>query len=217
MTTPDFTFTVEGAEALAFAASPQIAFKLRVVSDSPQPIHSIILRCQIQIDAARRTYSAAERARLTDLFGQPAQWGETLRSMLWTSLTVVVPSFESSTVTDLPVPCTFDFNIGATKYFAAIDDGELPVSFYFNGSVFYAGDDAGLQVAQISWEKEASYRMPAGVWRQMMDLYYPNSAWLCLRRDVFDLLCAYKVRHGIPTFEETLLQMLETKVEARTA
>lgn len=217
MSSPDLTFTIERADPLAFAAAPQIAFKLCAASNSPQPIHSIILRCQIQIEVARRSYSAEEQVRLKDLFGQPAQWGETLRSMLWTSITVVVPSFESSTVVDLQVPCTFDFNIAATKYFAAIDDGDLPLSFYFNGSVFYAREDGGLQVVQIPWEKEASYRMPAKVWGNMMDLYYPNSAWLCLRRDVFDRLCAYKVRHGLPTFEETLLQMLEEKVEARTA
>lgn len=217
MNSPDLTFTIEGAEALRFAAAPQIAFKLRTAAGSSQRIHSIILRCQIQIDVARRSYSAEEQARLTDLFGQPAQWGETLRSMLWTSVTLVVPSFEGVTEVDLQVPCTFDFNIGATKYFAAIDDGDLPVSFYFSGSIFYHSDGAGLQVVQIPWEKEASYRMPAKVWRDMMDAYYPNSAWLCLSRDVFDHLCAYKVRRGFPTFEEMLLQLLEDKAEARSA
>jgi hypothetical protein len=38
----------------------------------------------------------------------------------------------------------------------------------------------------------------------MMDLYYPNSAWLCLRRDVFERLHQHKVRMGAPTWEEML-------------
>jgi len=37
-----------------------------------------------------------------------------------------------------------------------------------------------------------------------MDIYYPNSAWLCLRRDIFDRLYQYKVRNGIPTLEQAL-------------
>ena len=48
----------------------------------------------------------------------------------------------------------------------------------------------------------------------MMDAYYPNSAWLCLRRDVFDQLSQYKVRHGIPTWEQTIEMILARTEEA---
>ena len=37
-----------------------------------------------------------------------------------------------------------------------------------------------------------------------MDHYYPNTAWLCLRRDVFDRLYRYKMQRGIPTWEQAL-------------
>ena len=37
-----------------------------------------------------------------------------------------------------------------------------------------------------------------------MELYYPNSAWLCLRKDVFDRLYRYKSRRGLPTWEQAL-------------
>ena len=46
------------------------------------------------------------------------------------------------------------------------------------------------------------------IWKKMMDLYYPNAAWVCLRRDVFDQLYRYKVNHGIPTWEQTLEKLL---------
>ena len=46
------------------------------------------------------------------------------------------------------------------------------------------------------------------VWRDMMDSYYPNSAWLCLRRDVLERLYEYRVRHGIPTWERALEDLL---------
>jgi hypothetical protein len=47
-----------------------------------------------------------------------------------------------------------------------------------------------------------------------MDLYYPNSAWLCLRKDVFDRLSEYKSRHGLPTWEQTLEALLSETEEA---
>jgi hypothetical protein len=217
MNSPDLTFTIENAGMLRFAAAPHIVFKLCVTNDSPQTIHTTILRTQVQIEVSRRRYSDDEQRRLSDLFGPPSQWGETLRSMLWANTSIVVPSFEQSIAVDLQLPCTFDFNAAATKYFSGIEDGEVPVSFYFNGTIFYAGADGVLRAAHISWDKEASYRMPVQVWRKLMDTYYPNVAWLSLRRDVFDRLYEYKVRHGLPTFEEALMNILDSKAEARTA
>ena len=128
--------------------------------------------------------------------------------MLWTHASLVVTAFTGSDVVDLPVPCTFDFNIAATKYFAGLTDGEVPLNLLFSGTVFYTNDEGALQVAQISWDKEARYRLPVGVWNQMIDIYYPNSAWLSLRKDVFDRLYRYKVRRGIPTFEQALESLL---------
>ena len=73
--------------------------------------------------------------------------------------------------------------------------------------------DGGLQTGRISWEKEARYRLLIKVWKQMMDHYYPNIAWLCFRRDIFDQLCQYKMRHAIPTWEQAFEQLLERASE----
>jgi len=214
--TPDLHFEIETAQALRFAASPHIVFKLRVANNSPVTIHSVMLKCQAHIDASRRQYSDREKRRLKDLFGEGERWGQTLRGLFWTSVNTIVPSFEKSAVVDLQVPCTFDFNVVATKYFAGLDDGDIPLSFFFNGTIFYA-EDGPLQVGQIPWEKEASFRMPARTWREMMDAYYPNSAWLCLDRQAFERLYAYKVQHGIPTFEQALTQALGTIADEQTS
>ena len=215
---PDLNFQVESAEALPFAAAPLLIFKLRVTNaDAGEPIQTVALRCQIQIEPTRRRYDSQEQERLLDLFGEPERWGQTLRTMLWTHASIVVTPFTGSTVVDLPVPCTFDFNVGAAKYFAGLEDGEVPLCLLFSGTIFYETDDGTLQVAQISWEKETKYRLPVRVWREMMDHYYPNSAWLCLRRDVFDRLYQHKMRRGIPTWEQTIESLLpafeETDVE----
>ena len=52
---PDLNFQVEGAEPVAHAAAPLLAFKLRVTNaDAQQHIHNIMLECQIRIEPTRR-------------------------------------------------------------------------------------------------------------------------------------------------------------------
>lgn len=202
---PDLNFKIEGAEPIAYAATPTLALKLRLDSGDPEElVHTIALRCQIQIESMQRKYTPEEQKRLLDLFGQPERWDQTLRSMLWNNVELVVPSFKGSTLVNLQVPCTFDFNVAATKYFAALENGEVPLLLLFSGSIFYEAPDGLLQVTQIPWDRETKYRLPVSVWQQMMDIYYPNSAWLNLRRDVFDRLYMYKVENGIPTWEQTV-------------
>ena len=202
---PDLSFQIEQAEVASHAATPQIIFKLRLsAATAEERIHTVALRCQIQIEVTRRRYTAKDQEALLDLFGEPDRWSQTLKSLLWTHASVVVPSFAGNTVADVPVPCTFDFNVAATKYFYGLTDGEIPLNFLFSGTVFYASADGSLQVAPISWEKEAKFKLPVRVWREMMNSYYPNTAWVCLRRDVFERLYQYKVRRGIPTWEQAL-------------
>jgi hypothetical protein len=153
---PDLTFQVEGVEVVTNAASPLLAFKLRLTDANPeQTIHTVALRTQIQLEVTRRKYTPEDQERLQDLFGEPSRWGQTLRSLLWTHANLVVPSFKGITLVDLPVPCTFDFNVAATKYFDGLADGNVPICLQFSGTVFYANAEGGLQVAPIPWDKEA--------------------------------------------------------------
>lgn len=211
---PDLRLAIETAEVVQYAAVPLLAFKLRIVNlPSEEIIHTVALRAQIQIEVTRRKYDATEQARLGDLFGRPDRWGQTLRNMLWTHASVMVPRFTGSIMTEIQVPCTFDFNVAATKYFHGLTSGDLPLCFQFSGTVFYQGEDNALQVAPISWDKEAKYRLPVRVWKDLMDLYYPNSAWLALPRDTFEKLYQYKLGEGIPTWEEALERALKALPE----
>jgi uncharacterized protein DUF6084 len=211
---PDLNFEIESAESQPYAAAPLLNFKLRVSNATGEPAHAVMLRCQVMLEVSRRRYGAEEQGRLLDLFGEPGQWERTLRNMLWTNTSVVVPAFTGATVVDLPAPCSFDFNVAATKYFAGLEEGEIPLLLLFSGTVFYMSESGALQAQQIPWEKESRYRLPVRAWREMMDMYYPNSAWLCLRRDVFERLCRYKARRGIPTFEEALEGVIPDVKEA---
>ena len=213
---PEIDFEVTGAEAVPYAAAPLLNLKLRLTNkDADEQIQNVMLRCQINLEVTRRRYSDAEKARMFDLFGEPERWGQTLKTMLWTHANVVVQPFAETTTVDLPVPCTFDFNVAATKFFGGLETGEVPLLLLFSGTMFYRDEFGDLQIGQISWDKEVQFRLPVKVWQEMMEHYYPNSAWLNLRRDVFERLKNYKSRSGMPTFEQALESLMSEETEIK--
>jgi hypothetical protein len=210
-TAPELAFAVVDASRLEYAAVPTLRFALRVESVSGEPIRSLLLDTQIQIAARRRRYDEAARERLFELFGPPADWGTTLRTLLWTRLTTVVPPFTGATVVDLPVPCSYDLEVVASRYFDALEDGEVPLEFLFSGSVFYAGEDGRLQTARLSWEQEAAYRLPVAVWKETLERYFRGTAWVRMPKASFDRLAAYKARHALATWGDALDALLEER------
>jgi hypothetical protein len=204
---PDLAFRVEGVDVLPFAAAPTLRFALRIECTSGEPVRSIALTTQIRIDAVRRRYDDRAQERLLELFGEPARWDETLRSLLWTQTTLVVPPFEGETLVDLPIASTYDFEVASAKYFAGLVDGAVPLELLFSGTLFYPGP-AGLQAAQLPWDREARFRLPVATWRAAVDGHFPNSARLRLPRDAFDRLDGFRVRRGLPTWEAALDALL---------
>ena len=113
-------------------------------------------------------------------------------------------------------PALLTFNVAATKYFHALDAGDIPVCVMFRRDCFLSGPEMeALQVAQVPWDREANFRLPVSVWKEMMEMHYPNTSWLCLRRDVFEQLYEYKVRHGIPTWEQAISRALAAEIGGR--
>jgi hypothetical protein len=206
---PDLDFNITGVEPATHGLTPLLNFKVEVTgSPASQVIHSVLLQTQIQIQATQRRYATGEKEKLADLFGPPERWGDTLRTKLWALTSTPVRSFSGSTTATLTIPCSFDLNVVATKYFYALEEGEVPLLVLFSGTIFYEGEEGRLQVQQISWNKECAYRMPVKAWKNLMDHHYPNMAWLALNREVFDRLYAYRRLHGLTSWEETVEALL---------
>jgi hypothetical protein len=209
---PELAFTVLGCEPLPHAAAPTLRFSLAIDAGGGA-VRSVMLETQLRIAATQRGYSDIEQARLGDLFGAPHQWADTLRGLLWTHATLVVASFDGATVADLLVPCTYDFDVAAAKYLAGVQDGEIPLELLFTGTVFYAGPGGALQINRISWNAEAAYRLPVSVWRETMDIYFPDSAWLRLDREIFNRLVAFRARRALTGWDAVLDALLDAGEE----
>ena len=211
----ELSFQVLNAAPEKYAAVPTLLFGLQVADSSGALIHNIALRCQIRIEPQRRRYTGPEEARLVELFGDTPQWGDTLKPFLWTHVSHMLPGFRDTTEVPLPVPCSYDFEVTAAKYLHALDDGEIPLLFLFSGTVFSQGEK-GLYVSPVPWHRDARYRLPARVWRGLMDQYYPGSAWLRLRRETLDSLIQFKARRALTTWDDTLDTLLR-EVTGRAA
>lgn len=213
----DLDFSIEDVRVEKYSAAPLLQFALHVVNRTPElPVLNVMLNCQIRIEPMRRRYAGNEQERLSDLFGHPSRWGETLRSLLWIHANVSTPAIDSKLEIDLPAPCSYDFNIAATKYFHGLEQGDVPLRFLFSGSVFYRDGEGRIQIEQIPWSKESAYRLPIAAWRAMMEDYYPQSMWLRLHRDAFEELDSYRRLRGFPTFEGALQSLLEKKAAEAT-
>lgn len=210
---PELEFVVEGAQAVPYCVTPTLALKLRLTNRGTERIQAVALDCQVRIEAQRRRYADAEKARLVELFGEPSRWAQTLRSLLWTHASASVPPFDDTVVVDLQVPCTTDFDVLATKYFTALAEGGVPITLLFTGSVFYEGGDGALQVARVPWSAEATYDLPVAAWRDVVALYFPNTSRLSLRQDVFDRLYEYRIHRGLATWEQVLDDLLAKAAE----
>ena len=205
--------TVLDSAPASQTGAPAVTFRLRI-EDVLQsgPIRAMLLRCQIRIEPRRRPYTPHEKARLYELFGEPSQWDRTLQSVIWTHASIAVPSFEGRTDIDVVVPVTYDLEVASAKYFHAIRDGDIPLGFFFSGSIFRTP----FSVEPISWDLEATYRMPSAVWRATMDRFFPGGGWVRLQRETIDRLQAFRGRQAVVTWDEAIDQLLQAASQQTT-
>jgi hypothetical protein len=208
---PELSFRIGEVEAIRYAAVPTLRAPIEISNETAgELVQSISLNCQVQIETLGRSYSAAEEAKLLDLFGERERWARTMKPMLWINSVVKVPAFDTNTIVNLLLPCTLDFDVAATKYFYGLDAGEIAVTTFFSGTIFYARSDGRTQIAQIPWDREAHFRVPVEVWRSAIDSHYAGTGWLRLSEHTLQRLYIYKVERGAPTWEKAIDQLLDS-------
>ncbi|ANW21435.1 DUF6084 family protein [Streptomyces clavuligerus] len=200
-------FRCTDVRADRYAAGPTLAFRLRITAPAGTRVHALALRCQLRIEPARRGYDEAEGGRLTGLFGERSRWGGTLNPIQFAEVPLMVPGFTGETEVELPVPCTYDLDIAATRYFRALESGEAPLLMLFSGTVF--SGPAGFHVTPVPWDLEAPVRLPVKVWREMMEQHFPGCGWLRLPSDTMDELLAFRTRRALPSWEATVRELIE--------
>ena len=201
-------FEIVGAAHVPFAASPTMLFAAVATEPTGAAIQSIALTAQVMIDPARRGYDPETRLRLTELFGPPASWAPSTSGLPWARVAAAVPGFTGETRFSLEVPCTYDLEVAAAKYFYAVQDGEVPLTFHFNGNVFFHVGER-LQVMPISWTTSSHYRMPVAAWRAMIAEHYPGGGWIRISDETLRALHERRAASGLTSLDACVAELLE--------
>lgn len=206
---PQLTFEILGAAHEPHAVQPSLRFEMGVAEAGGREVYAITLTAQIMFDPAKREYDEATRAELVELFGTPERWPSTTHSFLWTHADALVHSFTGATTFGLTVPCTADLEMPATRYLAALPDGEVPLSFHFTGRVLYAGESRQVQVVHIGWDTMCRHRMPVSVFADMIDHHHGDLRFVRLHRDTLAALSRAKAQRGAHTYDALVTDLLE--------
>ena len=210
---PDLSFAVLGARPVRHAASPMLTLDLQVSETAGRSVYMVALTIQLMIEPARRSYDAASRERLVELFGAPERWAMTTRSLVWAQLDVLVQAFTGVTTVPVALGCPYDLEVAAAKYLSGLPDGEAPLALHFSGTVYYPAAGGRLQIVLVPWTHSIDFRMPVSVWRETIEHYYPGTAWLGVRRDTADRLRRAKLDRGLATLDACLAALLEESGE----
>jgi len=202
-----FEFGIVNAIPEPLAVVPTLSFRLRIENGSPVRVRSLALWCQIRIEPHLRSHPIEEQTKLLERFGESAHSGASLQSFLWTHASVNVPSFDRSTEIDLPVACTYDFDVAAARYLHALGEGEVPLRFLFSGTVFLEGGSSP-RVEPIPWDREATYGLPVLTWRELMNIYFPGLAWIRIRHESLDALHRYRAENRLPDWDQTITALV---------
>lgn len=199
-----------------YAAVPTLLARLRIAELTGEVVHMVALRSQIKIDAHVRRYEEHEQERLSEQFGMPERWADTLRPFTWTHATAMVPGFTGTTEFELPIACTYDLEVLGSRFFESLESGKVPLEFLFSGTLVIKGE-TGFAVSQVPWHKAAPYGLPVQVWRDLMDTYYPNAGWIRVHRDTVHALLAHKGAHAIPSWDQLFDELLDAASGANSS
>ena len=195
-----------------FATSPHLTAELCLDETTGAVVHAVALRCQLMIEPQRRPYDGAEASAVADVFGARDRWSQTLKPFVWMHAATVTPGLTGRLQVNLPLPCTYDLDVVGAKYLHAVREGDVPLRFLFSGTVFSRGD-SGFTVEQLSWDLEATHRMPVATWRTMMETFFPRTSYLRFTRETISELLRFKAERGLTSWDEVMRDLLQAAPE----
>lgn len=208
----DYMFAVVEMFAEPYAAAPQLTARVRIEESTGQVVHAMALRCQVRIEPQRRGYDDDDVPGLRALFGDRERWKDTLRPFLWMQCSTTVQGFTGLTEVDLPLPCTYDFEVIGSRYLHAVTGGTVPLSLMFSGTIFIRGAN-GFSVEQVPWSCDARHDLDVSVWHDLMRTHFPNQGWIKADHDAISELADYRARHELTSWEETFTHLLASERE----
>jgi hypothetical protein len=201
------SFVCRAVEADPYAAAPSVLLRLTASGPPGARVHALALRCQVQVEPGLRGHSADEGARVQEIFGEPGRWDTTMGRLQLAFVERVLPGFTGSCEVDLPLTLSYDVDVAAHKYLAALSDGDVPLSLLFSGTAFTV-EDGTMRVDPVPWHASASARLPVSEWRAAVDAHFPGQAWVRMDRSTYHRLAELRAASGDASWDETLDRLM---------
>ena len=61
---------------------------------------------------------------------------------------------------------------------------------------------------QVPWSKETTYRLPVSLWREVVDVHFPDAAWITMSRQTLDDLSGSRPGTRCPPGDATVAALL---------
>ena len=181
-----------------YAAVPTIM--LRTADHRARPertVHAVALRCQIRIEPQRRRYEHEEEQRLVELFGEPPRGATRCGRSCGRTWRRPSPASRARPRSTCRSTCTLRLRGRGRRSSSIRSTTARSRSCCCSPGTAFTRSERGMNVAPVAWHADASFRLPVAVWRQMMDLYFPNSGWVMLSRDTLDALTQFKADRAL--------------------
>jgi hypothetical protein len=121
---------------------------------------------------------------------------------------VLVPSFCEAGTFTIPLALSADLEVATTRYVSSLGGGSIPLTFHFNGSVFYRGAEDRLQITLVPWECSARYRLPVSTWLEPIERLHRGSGFVRLQPETLARLRRHRAERGLPTFDAAIGDLL---------
>ncbi len=61
----------------------------------------------------------------------------------------------------------------------------------------------------VPWTRSIDFRLPVSVWKETIEHYFPNTAWVGLRAETLEALQREQVARGLATADDCVRSLLE--------
>jgi hypothetical protein len=211
---PDPEIEIVSVRAVERGMAPEVEFEAEITDRSGRDVHLAALTVTIEIEPARRSYDERARELLGQLFGEGGAWSASTRNVRVARVTALSGPFTGGGRLTITVPMGFDLEVAAGSYLYSLADGEAPLRFHFNGTIYYRGDDGSLQLIQLPWDRSSRFRMPVEVWRRAIAAHYPNTGWIALDEETIERLRRHRAAVGAHSFAEVIAGLLDQEASA---
>ena len=203
----ELLFTVVDVVPERYAAAPNLLARIRVEESTGEVVHALALRAQIRIEPQRRRYDDPESPALLDLFGDRTRFADTLRPFAWLHASTVAQGFSDATEIELPLPCTYDFEVSGTTYLHALRDGRDPAAVPLQRHGLHPRRQRLLRRPDALGPRGSV--PPAGRRLARPDAAsFPGTEWLRMRRDTVEALGHYRHVHGLTSWDDAVTALL---------